>query len=556
MSVCIRQATVADTTKWLDLVRATLGEDHPARHVYESRWIASQLDPAAGHQTWVADDDGRLLATISVLSPPAATATPVANLGRNLFMEEAHTSGASDALLKQVIERCGEKDQMIVARLPASDAAQQGLFEKHGCVCVGFQPLKHLLKGREEVLFYVKPSASRLRNRVNISESLPQISELAAASLANLGIPGTVGVRDGATGYPLVTEVTFHSGSGSDYATARKRAAAKNPPVEVSGGFNWGFGFMRVDNREAVREMAYRASRATGFSRVDTRHEPLTALFARRQGEPVAGLEYYFDEVDRCLRIVDAFSIDDLTMGALLNEATQMAQEKFSAAYVEVDILTTAPRLLKCAEQLGFVPVAYLPAFFAREAEHTDVVKMVKLNLVYTVQQSAVTAHARGIVRVIEHSLEDHKLGVALINLLRGLAFFEGLGEGELRKVARLFTQKLSRPGERVFAKGDSGDEAFVVMRGSVRIHLDEGAAPFATVGQGGLFGEQAFLDCVPRVATAITDQPSILLVIKRAAFHELAQREPHLGMLVMRNFALELSRKLRHMNVVSTGAK
>jgi|GEM_PF-339599 predicted GNAT family N-acyltransferase len=546
MSVRIRQATVADTSKWLALVRATLGEDHPSRHVYEQRWIASQLDPSAGHETWVADDDDRLLATLSVLNPPAATATPVANLGRNLFLADAHTNGAADELLGHVLERCSEKDQMTVARLPASDNAQQALFERHGCVCVGFQPLKHLLKGREEVLFYVKPSLSRLRSRVHISESLPQISELAAASLANLKIPGTVGVRDGATGYPLVTEVTFHDGSGVEYAGARKRAAASHPPAEISGGFNWGFGFMRVDTREALRETAYRASRATGFSRVDARHEPLTAIFARRGAEAVGGLEYYFDEVDRCLRVVDGFGTDDLTMGALLNRATQMAQEKFSAAYVEVDILTTAPRLLKSAEQLGFVPVAYLPAFFARETEHTDVVKMVKLNLVCTVEQASLTTHARAIVRIIENCLQDHKMGVALINLLRGLSFFNGLGDGELRKVARLFTQKLARPGERVFAKGDSGDEAFVVMRGSVRIHLDEKAPPVATVGQGGLFGEQAFLDSVPRAATAISDQPSILLVIKRTAFHELTQREPNLGMLVMRNFALELSRKLR----------
>ena len=38
----------------------------------------------------------------------------------------------------------------------------------------------------------------------------------------------------------------------------------------------------------------------------------------------------------------------------------KVGQEELSAAYVEVDILVTARRLLKTLEQLGFVPIAYL----------------------------------------------------------------------------------------------------------------------------------------------------------------------------------------------------
>jgi hypothetical protein len=47
---------------------------------------------------------------------------------------------------------------------------------------------------------------------------------------------------------------------------------------------------------------------------------------------------------------------------------------------------------------------------------------------------------------------------------------------------------------------------------------------------------------------------PTILLVVQRAAFHELAQREPHLGLVVMHNVAVELSAKLRRTNAVWVG--
>lgn len=526
----IRQANPADAPRWLDLVRATLGSDHPARHIYDATWVAAQLDPQAGHETWIAEQDGVLHGSVSVLNPVAA----IANLGRNLFRSESFSNGSATALLRRVLDLCASREQMVVARLLASDRAQQEVFEALGGVCVGFQPLKHLLKTREEILFYVKLAPARLRHRVPISESLPQIGELAAVSLANLQIPGTFCLRDGATGYPIATEVQFRDASRDEFAAARQRAAADRMHAEISGGFNWGFGFMRVDASD----------------------NPLRAALAHRGGDTVAGLEYYFDDVDRCIRVVNGFCADDLSMGALLNHVAQLAEHHFDAAYVEVDILTSAPRLLKSAEQLGFVPVAYLPAFHIRDDAHTDVVKMVKLNLVYSVQKSECTAHARTIVTVIEHVLEDLKTGVALINLLRGLAFFDGLGDGELRKIARLFTQTLYKPGERIFARDEPGDEAFVIMRGEVKICLGENTEPIALAGQGQIVGEQAFLDGARRGALAVATKASILLVIQRQAFQELAQREPHLGMAVMRNIALELSKKLRQANQAHAGAK
>lgn len=556
MPATIRKANAADAPRWLALLRATLGDAHPAPHVYDEEWIKTHLEPAAvpgggekdperlyratrqwradDAETWVAEADGELAATLSVLNPPSPTETPVANLGRNLFRESSFANGAADALLQSVLDLCEQRKQMVVARVLASDNAQQVLFETHGCVCVGFQPLKHVHKAREEILFYARPARARLSQRAPLSESLPQIVDLAGAALANLNISGAPSARDGATGYPLKTEVAFAPATSAEFEAELHGAKSSNPPVEISGSFNWGFGLMRIA----------------------TSPDPLKATIARRAGMVVGGLRHYLDDIDSCVRLVDGFSTDDLTMGALLAHVVDAAHREPGVAYVEADILTTAPRLLKSAEQLGFVPVAYLPAFHVRDDAHTDVVKMVKLNVVCTVQQNPVTSHAHQIVRVIEGSLADHRLGVALINLLRGLTFFDGLGDGELRKVARLFVQKLYRPGERVFGRGDSCDEAFVVMRGSVSIALEDNTEPIGAVSQGELFGEQAFLDGAARVATATATQPTILLTIQRAAFQKLAQREPHLGMAVMRNFALGLSRKLRRMNVISTGTK
>jgi CRP-like cAMP-binding protein len=126
---------------------------------------------------------------------------------------------------------------------------------------------------------------------------------------------------------------------------------------------------------------------------------------------------------------------------------------------------------------------------------------------------------------------------------------FAGLGDGELRKIARLFVQKLYRPGEQVFAKGDSGDEAYIVLRGKISIQLEKDSPVVAQLGDGKVFGEMAFLDGAPRAAFAVASQPSILLVMKRTAFTEAVRREPNLGMVVMRNIAQDLAHKLRGVN-------
>jgi CRP-like cAMP-binding protein len=533
MGSSIRPASPADAPEWLDLVRTVLGDEYPVKEVYDLNWIAAQLNPDSGAETWVAEMDGRLEGTISFLKPDGPNANPVANLGRNLIRPESVASGSAGTLMRSINELASQRGEMAVVRISALDNAQQILFENLGYSCVGFQPLKHLLQQRVGVLFYVRGANSVLVTRNSLSESLPQVSELALTSLERLEIPNSLVVRDGATGYPLQCDLKVHEGTVDDYDLWRAQAESSNPPAEVSGRFNHGFGLLRLPASYLLH-----------------------AFLGQRDQKMVAGLTYYFDEQDRCARVTDAFCSDDLSMGALLAHAVKTVQDQLSAVYTEIDILATAPRLLKSAEQLGFVPVAYLPAFFCRNGRFFDVVKMMKLNVTYSLENGDFTAHAKGIVEIIDRYFEDQKLGLAIINLLRPLSMFSGLGDGELRKIARLFVQKLFRPGDQVFAKGDIGDEAYVVLRGKINIKLEENAPPVAQLGDGKIFGELAFLDGAPRAAYAVASQPSILLVIKRTAFADLVRRESSLGMMVMRNLAQDLAVKLRGVNDALSGAR
>ncbi len=530
----IRQAHSGDALHWLELLRLSLGDEYPDKQVYDPNWIVGQLDSSAGEtETWVSEIDGSLSSAISILPPRPENLNQVANLGRHCVRPEAYADGSAELLLRKTAEACNARGQIVIARVLASDNPMQILYEKAGFVCVGFQPFKHLNRVREGALFYARVGRTEGVTRLPLSDALPQVNELASSVLPNLHFPIPASVRDGAVGYPLQTEVQFHDGTADDFELWRMQAEAAHPPIEVSGVFNQGVGYLRVSSQQ-----------------------PFKALIAQRESKVVAGVAYHFDPVDRGVRILNTFCTDDISIGALLFQLSKISQEQLNAIYLEVDILMTAPRLLKSAEQLGFVPIAYLPAFYVRETEAVDVIKLIKLNMVYSPEPAPFTAHARAMAEIIDHNFQDQKMGVAIINLLRSLPIFDGLGDGELRKIARLFTQKLFRANERIFSKGDSGKEAYVVMRGQIDILLEENTKPIASIGNGQIFGELAFLDGAARVALALATQPSILLVIQRSAFNTLVQQEPHLGMVVMRNIAMELSNRLRKTNAAVVAKK
>jgi hypothetical protein len=535
MGLNIRKATARDAAGWVRLLKEALGADYPAKQVYDLNWAAAQLAGSQEEETWLAEVDGNVRGSISILGSRAPNRNPVANFGRYLVLPENYRDGSAEALIRRIAGVCVERKQMAVLRVAVSDHAAQLLLEQLEYVCVGFQPSKHLFRGREGVLFYVRIGTLDSVVRLPLSQSLPQITELASVVLKNLQIFNPQIVRDGLTGYPLQsTELMIEESTPEAYESCKLEAQPSQPPIEISNQFSRGWGMLRVNSDASPR-----------------------VLLGQRSLHVVAGLSCYFDEHDKCVRLADAFVTDDLSTGALIQQAVKLAQEQFNAVYVEVDILMTAPRALKSAEQLGFVPVAYLPCFYDREGCCVDVVKMVRLNAVYSLEKATMTPQARAMVDIIDRNFQDQKVGVAIIHLLRGLPIFNGLGDGELCKMARLFEQKLYRANEMVFNKGDSSNEAYIVMRGQIDICLEENAKPVASIVNGAITGEQAFLDSVPRNAIGIAAQPSILLVMQRPAFNALIQSEPHLGMVVMRNIAIEVSSKLRKANAASpAGAK
>ena len=138
--------------------------------------------------------------------------------------------------------------------------------------------------------------------------------------------------------------------------------------------------------------------------------------------------------------------------------------------------------------------------------------------------------------------------------LLRGVLVFDGLNEAELKRIAGICREARFAKGEALTTQGTEGNEMFVVRSGLLEVRVGQlgtGILPPHTVvhlGDGQVVGEMSLVDHGPRSATVrCATAECHVLVIQRDAFEALCQADHHIGMLVYRNLAADLSFKLRH---------
>lgn len=98
--------------------------------------------------------------------------------------------------------------------------------------------------------------------------------------------------------------------------------------------------------------------------------------------------------------------------------------------------------------------------------------------------------------------------------------------------------------GETVFRRGDAGDCAYILQKGSVEIVGDHGGQEvrLSVLGQGELFGEVALIDEGSRTATVRTLEETVLIPVPRNEVQELLDKSDP----VMRLFLLVVLERFR----------
>ena len=135
---------------------------------------------------------------------------------------------------------------------------------------------------------------------------------------------------------------------------------------------------------------------------------------------------------------------------------------------------------------------------------------------------------------------------------LRDMDLFAGRHDDTIADFAARMQTRTFAAGDRIFARGDAGQELFLVRRGLVRIEIalnDREQLHVSTFGRGDFFGEMAFLDGGARSADAVAAAETELYILPRAEFDALADAHKTMAIQLLAGVARVLALRLRDTN-------
>ncbi len=100
---------------------------------------------------------------------------------------------------------------------------------------------------------------------------------------------------------------------------------------------------------------------------------------------------------------------------------------------------------------------------------------------------------------------------------LSKVSLFSSCSNKDLEKIAKAGDEVVITAGSMVVDQGQTGREAFVLLKGSATVRRN--GKKVATLGPGAVIGELSLLDHGPRTATVTADTDCTMLVISQRQF-------------------------------------
>lgn len=136
-------------------------------------------------------------------------------------------------------------------------------------------------------------------------------------------------------------------------------------------------------------------------------------------------------------------------------------------------------------------------------------------------------------------------------HILKAIHLFRGLDSEQIVRVQQIMSTESYSTGNVIFEQGSPGEKMYIIGAGLVVVQVAglKGKTQLY-LGIGQIVGEMALVDQGNRSATVIAanDQTTVY-GIHKDDFDYLCSHDTHIGYVMMRNLAQDLSFKLRHQN-------
>ncbi|MGD1844298.1 MAG: cyclic nucleotide-binding domain-containing protein [Salibacteraceae bacterium] len=140
---------------------------------------------------------------------------------------------------------------------------------------------------------------------------------------------------------------------------------------------------------------------------------------------------------------------------------------------------------------------------------------------------------------VVGEAFLDAHTGVPMLPLLLNINklndyFMEYVQSNELLDFLRFYENWYYQKGESIIRAGTPGEEAFIVVDGTVQVLLAGTDQVLAELGQGEVFGELALLTDAPRTADVVAKDNVRLMVLPKKDFHQRFLSHPEQGLKLL----------------------
>ena len=518
--VRIREATEEDIEAIVDLFISNYGA-HYAHPEFHSRRVLKRLVYTDDTLIFVAEDadSGRILGTGSVVLDFGAFGDLLGEFGRLVVHPDGRKMGIGNKLMDARLEAVQDRLHIAVVENRAAHPFSQRISSSHGFSCAGFLPCKVTFKERESIAYYAKHFGDALELRRNHPRLIPETYELADLVLRSCELSSDVIVDRESPAYQNEFEFDLEDMTSRGYASLLRFERGRVSRREVFGPVKLHVGLFQLH----VSDYRY--------------------VLAKLDGRLVGGLGYHIDRVENAARMLELVSADDGPIRTLLATVTRRCLEEEGIGYIEADVSAYSPRMLRTFLELGYLPVAYIPAMAFHRVERLDSVRMARL--AEPPDTSSIELHdaTKPVAEIVMRQFREREIAPRLAKSIPTSAVFQGLNSEQTRQLGAVCSLRVYSQGERLVEQGAESSQAMLILSGSVSVSID--GQDVGTVGVGESSGEGSLLRNLPHTATAMALEAVEAAVLGRDEMESLVRRRPDIGLILYRNLAAQLGEKL-----------
>jgi GNAT superfamily N-acetyltransferase len=523
--IIVREATGQDVPAIREIFLASYGTEYTDPRYYDDT-LLTKLIYSEDSLLLVAEDSdtGEVIGTASVDLEVGAHSDLVGEFGRLAVHPGSRQRGIGKLLMRERIKRVQDRLQVGLVEARVAHPYSVQIAEAHQFAVVGFLPQRWCLRERESLALLARYFGNALELRNNHPRIIPEIYPLAHLALEHCSVTPDVIVDENAPAYPPGGTFEVQELTTQGYAAL----------LRIERG--------RVRNREIFGPVRLHY----GIFKLHIRHSHY--LIAREDGHIAGAVGFTLDPLDKAARIFELIALHDEVIRFLLSDLERICREKWGCL-VEVDVSAYAPRMQRTLIELGFVPVAYVPALVFHEVERLDVVKMLRLLTMPIVSAEGLTPRCKAVAELVLRRFRSRSVLPRIAEAVGGIPFFGGLDAEQVTRVAGVCGVATFEPGEVVFREGQAGNQMHVVLGGEIAISVAASAAPVGVVRSGECLGEMSLLTTAAHSATATAVTRVETAVLEHQDLAELIRLRPDIGLHLYRNLAVGTGEKLKRLD-------